>query len=183
MYNLNVIVYIAPLLLFITACAQSSFQRHGRSLVLPEFNNSNSHNEYKKNQYGFYLQWPVEQIRLSQNFRPRKNPHHEGIDLVGRLNSPIFSAHEGLVIYSGSGYRGYGNMVIVKYDDEWATLYAHLNKIQVSEGDVLAAGDLIGNMGKTGRATGVHLHFEVLRNRLPVNPIAYLPKSTNLATK
>jgi murein DD-endopeptidase MepM/ murein hydrolase activator NlpD len=66
-------------------------------------------------------------------------------------------------------------MVIVEYNSEWATLYAHLDSINIEEGDWVKQGDILGKMGATGRTTGVHLHFEIRRNRKAVDPLLLLP--------
>ena len=152
------------------------------TLDLPKLQTSHREQEYKPQQ-DFYLQWPVGKVKLSQAFRPHRNPKHDGLDLTHYLNAPIYSAHEGFVVYTGSSYRGYGKMIIVQYNDRWATLYAHLNKIEVREGEIVERGQKIGRMGKTGRATGVHLHFELLKNKLPVDPLDYLPYNRTLASE
>lgn len=131
----------------------------------------------------FDLTWPVPQIRITQHFRPAENRRHQGLDLGGRRGSPILAAHEGVVIYAGQGFRGYGKMVMIEYDSKWASLYAHLDRIDVREGDRVYGGDVIGKMGRTGRATGVHLHFELMRNKLPVNPLQYLRIPESLVSK
>lgn len=131
---------------------------------------------------GFKVFWPVNNVKLNRGFRPSSDKNHDGIDLGGRRGTPILAAHEGLVIYAGKGFRGYGKMVLLEYNGEWASLYGHLNKIAVREGQILRAGDPIGEMGATGRATGVHLHFELMRNRLPVDPMKWLGE-TNRYTR
>lgn len=129
----------------------------------------------------FKLEWPVSNIRLNRGFKGTTRPPHQGLDLGGKSGTPILSAHEGVVIYSGRDFRGFGNMVIVEYNKQWATLYGHLSKITVKEGKVVLPGDEIGKMGRTGRATGVHLHFELMRNRLPVDPLPFLSHSGRVA--
>ncbi len=123
----------------------------------------------------FQLAWPVGKVDISQVFKPHKKRRHLGIDLRGPKGSDIYAAHSGRVIYSGQGFRGYGKMVMVEHSPKWASLYAHLDRIDVREGDVVRLGDRVGRMGRTGRATGVHLHFELIKNKLPVDPMAYLP--------
>jgi murein DD-endopeptidase MepM/ murein hydrolase activator NlpD len=86
-----------------------------------------------------------------------------------------------LVIYAGNGFGGYGNMVLVEYNNEWATLYGHLESIAVREGRIVKAGDPLGGMGATGHATGVHLHFELMHNREPVDPLTLLTKGKKVA--
>ena len=102
------------------------------------------------------LQKPVNHYRISQHFSPPSNPKHDGIDLAGRLNTPVYASHSGKIIYKGRKYRGYGKMILLEYNNSWATLYAHLNKIYVKPGQIVKKGQLIGAMGRTGRATGVH---------------------------
>lgn len=121
--------------------------------------------------------WPVKKINISRGFKPKKNGRkHYGLDLTGKKNTPILASHPGLVIYAGSGYTGYGKVVILEYNKSWATLYAHLNKFKVKEGQYVNAGDQVGAMGSTGRSTGVHLHFEIMKDKLPRDPLNYLKK-------
>lgn len=119
--------------------------------------------------------WPVDEARLSQPFQLHKRRPHWGIDIANKKGTPILAAEKGYVIYMGRGFRGYGNLIVIEHSPEWATLYSHLDKIQVTEGQFVSRGDKIGTMGRTGRASGVHLHFEIRHNRQPVNPMAYLP--------
>lgn len=119
----------------------------------------------------FRLRFPVEKMSVSRGYLPRGRKEHHGLDLRGRKNDPIYAAHDGTVIYAGSGFRGYGKMIIIEYDQTWATLYGHLNKFAVKTGDLVQGGQLIGHMGRTGRATGVHLHFELLKEKLPIDPL------------
>ena len=123
----------------------------------------------------FELSWPVKSAILTQKICSPYNPKHDGIDLAAQKNTPIFSAHEGMVIYAGRKYSGYGKMVIVEYNKTWATLYAHFDRIKVKMGQPVQSGQLLGFMGRTGRATGVHLHFELLNKKIPVDPMAFLP--------
>ncbi len=129
----------------------------------------------------FKLYWPVMRVKINRGYRPASDPRHEGLDLGGKKGTPILSAHEGLVIYSGKDFRGYGNMVLVEYNQEWATLYGHLNEIIAREGTILKPGDPIGTMGRTGHATGVHLHFELIKNHAPIDPLPYLTKNARIA--
>lgn len=123
----------------------------------------------------FVIDWPVtEPVRISQAFKTSKNPSHRGIDLTGPRGAPILAAHDGLVIYAGRAYRGYGRMIIIEFNNEWASLYAHLNSIKVKQGQMVTRGQTIGTMGRSGRATGVHLHFELMHHKLPIDPLKYL---------
>jgi murein DD-endopeptidase MepM/ murein hydrolase activator NlpD len=121
--------------------------------------------------HSFALGWPLEQLKINQRFKPKKRRRpHLGVDLAGVKKTPVFAAHEGLVVYAGRAFRGFGRLVVIEYDDQWATIYAHLDKILVKQGEVVPRGAEVGLMGRSGRATGVHLHFEVLHNQRPVDP-------------
>lgn len=129
----------------------------------------------------FVLRWPVNNVRITQHFSPTKNRKHQGIDLGGRRGTPIFAAHEGMVVYAGRDFRGYGKMVLIEYDSEWASLYAHMQTLLVREGQYVERGQTIGTMGRTGRSTGVHLHFELIRNKQTIDPVPLLNSSGNMA--
>jgi murein DD-endopeptidase MepM/ murein hydrolase activator NlpD len=96
------------------------------------------------------------------------------VDLGGTKNSPVYAAHDGKVIYTGHGFHGYGKLIIIENPYGYATFYAHLNTINTKEGKYVTAGEKIGGMGRTGRATGVHLHFELRIAEIAVDPLAYL---------
>lgn len=128
----------------------------------------------------FYLSqtsfdWPVDDARITRGFLPKKRKPHLGIDLAAPKGTPILSSHSGTVIYTGREFKGYGKMVMIEDSNGWATLYAHFNKILVQEGQKIAQGEILGEMGQTGRATGVHLHFEIRKKMGPVDPLPYLP--------
>ena len=85
------------------------------------------------------------------------------------------AAADGTVVYSGSGLVGYGELIIVKHNDQWLTAYGHNRKRLVSEGAVVKAGQQVGELGSTG-ATRNMLHFEIRLNGKPVDPQLYLPR-------
>ncbi|MBX7232144.1 MAG: M23 family metallopeptidase [Bdellovibrionales bacterium] len=134
-----------------------------------------------KPQRSFALSWPLNMVKVNQYFNPKKKRRpHLGVDLAGVKGTPIFSAHEGLVIYAGRAFKGFGKLVIIEYDDRWASLYAHMDKIMVKQGQTVESGQTLGLMGRTGRATGVHLHFELLHDQRPVDPIPLLNNTHQL---
>jgi murein DD-endopeptidase MepM/ murein hydrolase activator NlpD len=96
--------------------------------------------------------------------------------MIARIGSPIFAAESGVVIYSGNGVSGYGNLVILKHSKELSTVYAHNKKNLVKKGDLVKRGEKIALLGNTGKSTGAHLHFEVRVNKKAVNPIRHLVK-------
>lgn len=122
----------------------------------------------------FELKWPVRFPKINRGYRPRSDHNHMGVDLGGKRGYRIYAAHDGVVVYAGNDFTGYGNMILLEYDSHWATLYAHLNGFRVSMGQRVLSGQTIGTMGRTGRATGVHLHFELLKKKQPVDPMPYL---------
>ncbi len=111
---------------------------------------------------------------VTQRFKPKKNRKHKGIDIAGKKGSPIFSVASGRVVYQGRKFSGYGKMILIEHDKGISTIYSHLHKIFVRAGQRVQRGQLIGSMGRTGRATGVHLHFELMENMKIVNPEKYI---------
>ena len=106
---------------------------------------------------------------MSSPFGVRHNRYHKGIDIQMRKGDTITCAFDGMVRFAQKK-GGYGNVVIVRHYNGLETVYAHLSKIKVQEGDVIGAGDLIGLAGSTGHSTGPHLHFEVRFMGVPVDP-------------
>jgi len=103
------------------------------------------------------------------------DPTRQGIDVAGRAGQPVLAAADGVVVYSGSGLVGYGELVIVKHNDNWLSAYGHNRARLVNEGQLVKAGQPIAEMGRTGAARDM-LHFEIRYNGKPVDPLAYLPK-------
>jgi len=99
---------------------------------------------------------------------------HDGVDISTSPGTPVHAAGEGTVIYSGR-LRGYGNVVIVQHDEHYVTVYGHNSYNSVSEGEAVKRGQVIGEVGSTGRATGPNLHFEVRRDNVAGDPLQYLP--------
>lgn len=130
--------------------------------------------------------WPVDEARMTRGYflkdpRGKRKRPHLGVDLAAPRGTPIYASHDGLVIYVGRQFKGYGRMIMIEGKNGWASLYAHLTKSRVKEGQEIRQGDLIGDMGRTGRATGVHLHFEIRKITGPVDPLVYLPRSPRFA--
>lgn len=116
---------------------------------------------------------------FSSNYGWRLDPFtgqramHEGVDFVADVGAPIKAAAGGIVVYSELN-SSYGNMIEIDHGNGLVSRYAHASKRLVKEGDVVLRGQKIGEVGSTGRSTGPHLHFEVLLNGTPQNPIRYL---------
>lgn len=103
-----------------------------------------------------------------------ESDRRKGIDIAGKLGQPIMASASGKVVYSGSGLRGYGKLIIIKHNNTYLSAYAHNDKILVKEGQSVTRGQKIALMGKTD-ASQVELHFEVRRFGKPVDPAKYLP--------
>ena len=106
----------------------------------------------------------------------KRQRHHDGIDIGARKGTPIVSAADGKVMFSGWGPTGYGLMVIIKHKNNLTTVYAHNSHIHVHKNQVVKQRQKIASVGSTGRSTGPHLHFEVRNDSHAYNPLQYLPK-------
>lgn len=111
--------------------------------------------------------------RVIKNFSVGEQGN-KGIDIAGQRGQPIVSTAGGTVVYSGNALRGYGNLVIVKHNDNYLSAYAHNDRLLVSEGQSVKPGQKIATMGSSG-ASSVRLHFEIRYQGKSVNPKRYLP--------
>ncbi|MBV8633389.1 MAG: peptidoglycan DD-metalloendopeptidase family protein, partial [Burkholderiaceae bacterium] len=116
--------------------------------------------------------WPA-QGKVVQGF----SEANKGIDIAGKLGQPVVAVANGSVVYSGSGLRGYGKLIIIKHDKTFLTAYAHNSQIFVKEGQAVKKGQKIAEMGSTD-SDQVKLHFEVRRFGKPVDPAQYLDKQS-----
>ncbi len=114
--------------------------------------------------------WPASG-RISQGYKF----YHKAIDIASKGGGPILAADAGRVTLTGwPDGGGYGNRVVIDHGNGFVTLYAHLSVVRVVTGQTVNRGDIIGDMGTTGRSTGVHLHFEVRQNGVMLNPLSFL---------
>jgi murein DD-endopeptidase MepM/ murein hydrolase activator NlpD len=121
------------------------------------------------------LVWPVEGPVIS-TFGPRSRGWHAGIDITAEIGSEIYAAAPGTVIYSG-WIRSYGQVVKIEHKHGFITLYAHNLNNKVEAGDQVEAGQVIATVGRSGHATGPHVHFEVRRDGKAYNPLHLLEPS------
>ena len=121
------------------------------------------------------LGWPVHGV-VTSRFGMRSGRPHEGIDISAQVGAPIWAAAAGVVIFSGR-LGSYGNLVVIRHDDLYATAYAHNKRNLVQRGDHVTRGQHIAEVGKSGNARGhhPHLHFEVRRGEVQRDPLRYLP--------
>ena len=116
--------------------------------------------------------------RFSSSYGYRMHPIyktvklHAGMDFSGAVGTPIYATGNGKVVYAEM-HQGYGKCVLIDHGFNYQTLYAHLSAYNVKSGQKVKRGDIIGYMGNTGMSTGPHIHYEVKKNGIPVDPINY----------
>lgn len=103
------------------------------------------------------------------------DPANKGLDISAKLGDPVLASAPGRVVYSGSGLRGYGKLIIIKHNPTYLSAYAHNNQVLVKEGQNVTKGQKIGEVGATD-ADAPKLHFEIRRLGKPVDPLKYLPE-------
>lgn len=117
------------------------------------------------------IQYPVQEGYISQGY----SIFHPALDFAAPYGTEIKPIKNGVVEDISRSRVGYGNAVIISHGGGIVSLYAHLSKINVSKGDKVTVFDTIGNVGTTGHSTGPHLHIEIRKNGIPINPFAVLP--------
>ena len=122
--------------------------------------------------------WPVKSGRITSKFGNRNHPvlksvkFHRGVDIAVSLGTPVYAGIRGIVTFAGK--RGnYGNLVEIKGSDGIKVRYAHLSKIDVVAGQRVSDGEKVAETGNTGMSTGPHLHYEIIVNESPVNPLNF----------
>lgn len=98
---------------------------------------------------------------------------HEGIDFTAPIGTPIYATGDGVVSEAGYNSGGYGNKITINHGYSYETVYAHLSRIKVRVGQKVKRGEVIGYMGNTGKSTAPHLHYEVHKGGIPLNPIYF----------
>jgi hypothetical protein len=126
---------------------------------------------------------PLPGARISASFAryiiKSRNRQHHGVDFAAPSGTPVFAASSGVVLSADNSSlsEAFGNAVLIEHGDQLTSLSAHLSRLDVQLGQWVEAGQQIGLVGQTGRATGPHLHFELWRGSVPQDPIALLPLS------
>jgi murein DD-endopeptidase MepM/ murein hydrolase activator NlpD len=122
--------------------------------------------------------WPVDPrvAAVSSSFgAQRGRSRHQGIDLSAPKGTPVWATADGTVVIA-EREGAFGRTVLVDHGNGYATRYAHLKRIKVARGDRVRRGDTLGTVGASGRASGSHLHYEVLREGRPVDPAPFLDR-------
>lgn len=122
---------------------------------------------------------PVQNATISSNFGIRWGRPHQGVDLAAPTGTPIMAAETGKVVYSG-WKSGYGNFVAIDHGHGYLTHYAHCSKLLVRTGQRVRKGEQIARVGSTGHSTGPHLHFEVIAQGVPRNPVKYINQTLSV---
>ena len=117
------------------------------------------------------IQFPVKKVAITQGY----SFFHPGIDFDGITGDPIFPIMKGEVEAIDYSKYAYGNAVLIRHENNLSSLYAHLSKIFVGKDQEVLTTTIIGEMGSTGRAYGDHLHLEIRKNGIPLNPLSVLP--------
>jgi len=129
----------------------------------------------------FSIVYPLLGTRLTSPFGDRKHPvlrvsrHHMGVDLAAPEGAPIRAIKNGVVVFADP-HGAYGNLVVIQHKDGFTSHYGHCSKILARPGSHVKAGDIIAEVGKTGRVTGAHLHLELRQNGVPVDPALLIKK-------
>lgn len=119
--------------------------------------------------------WPLKTTDhdVISPYGPRGRGIHNGVDIKASYGSPVLATAAGLVVFSGV-MNGYGNIVIIDHDNGYQTAYAHLKDRTVEKGDNILRGARVGHLGRTGRATTHHVHYEVRRGGKSINPMPFI---------
>lgn len=120
------------------------------------------------------LIWPI-QGKINSPFGPRGKNFHKGIDIASPSYQEVKAAMDGEVILARNSRSGYGNVVVLRHDRGFSTVYGHMNVIIAQEGEAVRLGQAIGGVGSTGKSTGPHLHFELRHDGRPLDPLPLLP--------
>jgi lipoprotein NlpD len=135
--------------------------------------NSTADSEPQDDYRSLIWNWPVKGEIL--NTFSGSDPGKKGLDIAGRMGQSVEAAADGKVVYSGSGLRGYGKLIIIKHNTTYFSAYAYNSKLHVRENDTVKSGQHIADMGNNGSGPAM-LHFEIRRNGTPQDPMKYLPK-------
>ena len=120
--------------------------------------------------------WPIKGRILSSYGRKPHGLFNDGINILSKKGKKVKAADYGVVVHSSNIMQGYGNLILIKHSNGWVTVYAHNSKILVKKGQKISRGQVIAEIGNTGRVMKSQLHFEIRRYNQSINPIKRLPK-------
>jgi murein DD-endopeptidase MepM/ murein hydrolase activator NlpD len=197
-------LFFCLLVMILTFFSSCSHQAKSGSYVLNEkgqwvfqesnvgliYHNQQTHRGMKKSLFdddptydsGKFI-WPVpSSMRITSHFGKRGRKHHDGVDIGATKGASIVASADGKVLYAGK-MAGYGNIVVVSHSGGYHTVYAHNHKNLVKKNQKVSQGEVIAQVGSTGRSSGNHLHFEIRKKNRHLDPIAYLGNKKSIAKK
>ncbi|KAB2850741.1 MAG: M23 family metallopeptidase, partial [Hyphomicrobiaceae bacterium] len=120
------------------------------------------------------FRWPVKG-KIIGKFGPRNDgSHNDGIDIAVPLGTEVVAAEDGVIAYAGNELKGYGNLILIRHDDNWVSAYAHNEQMLVKRGDKVKRGQVIAKAGKSGNIDHPVVHFELRQGSKPVDPTKHL---------
>tara|TARA_E500000178_G_C17031475_1_gene760836 strand:+ start:2302 stop:3159 length:858 start_codon:yes stop_codon:yes gene_type:complete len=137
-----------------------------------EKNERQAEQKYKLKKQNFL--WPIKGDIILNFGQIKPGLHNDGINIEGKLGSPVKASQDGKVIYVGNEIPGYGNLILIKHKGNLITAYAHLKKISIKKNIQVKKGDRIGEVGKTGNVITPQLHFEIRKGKKAFNPKNFL---------
>ena len=181
--NLSDINIKSGMKLFIPDSGMTKYEREKfyqtKSKQAARVNSAKINNSKEKNiTTSGIFSWPLKGA-ITSSYGLRSDPitgvkdFHTGLDIRGAMNTPVKAPNDGVVAHIG-WTNVYGNFILLKHDNNIVTMYGHLNKINVKKEECVKKGTVLGLVGSTGRSTGPHLHFEILKNNKRDNPLKYL---------
>jgi murein DD-endopeptidase MepM/ murein hydrolase activator NlpD len=151
--------------------SESAKEENSNVANVPEEGKSAPENPRKASKF----LWPVDGGHITSFFGWRSSSRfHDGIDIAAPKGTKIFATKSGQVIYSGNRIRGYGNMIVIRHNEGYHSVYAHNSTNKVSKGDIVSQGDVIGLVGNTGHSSGAHVHFEIRKGKYSKDPLKFL---------
>ncbi|MBT6032167.1 MAG: M23 family metallopeptidase [Kordiimonadaceae bacterium] len=118
--------------------------------------------------------WPIKGRLLSSYGPKQAGYHNDGVNISAAIGSSVVASESGVVVHASNKLKGYGNLILIKHQNGWVTAYAHNNKLLVKKGQQVTRGQVVAQVGQTGRVTRPQLHFEMRKGSRAVNPALYL---------
>ncbi len=161
--KIKFLLFYLILILLFSSCAR---QKHKVIFQSPFPDVGRESWGYPLPQNSFQITSPFGELREKENISYR----HQGIDIKAERGTPVLAVQKGRVIFAGKK-GNYGLLVCIEHAGQWETRYAHLSSIVVKKNSKVKKGQMIGKVGSTGNSTGPHLHFELRKNGVPINPL------------
>ena len=128
-----------------------------------------------KNNYTSKYIWPVKGEILTNFGVSSSGLKNDGVNILSEIGNPVVAADSGKVVYSGNEIQAFGNLILIKHNNNETTAYAHLEDVKVARGQLVSQGEIIANIGTSGKVSIPQLHFELRNSSGPLNPLKHLP--------